>query len=244
MYGHFEYSGPQALEGIAGLGMGLVLGVASFVLLLTLGLSIAVYIFQSLSCYTIAKRRGIHNPWLAWIPVGNMWILGSISDQYQYVKKGKTRNRRKVLLWLTVAMYVMMLPSLITQIGMIVQTVTGVDVDVMSSAILMGIFSLALTGVTLVAAVFQYIAYYDLFASCQPENSVMYLVLSILFNITLPVFLFVCRNKDEGMPPRKQAAPAQPQPEVVVDAQFVEASAEDDEIPQETDEVIEADFEE
>ena len=32
----------------------------------------------------------------------------------------------------------------------------------------------------------------------------LFLVLSILFGVTEPFFLFFSRNKDDGMPPRKQ----------------------------------------
>ena len=45
---------------------------------------------------------------------------------------------------------------------------------------------------------------YDIYTSCTPKNNVLFLVLSILFNITEPFFLFFTRNKDEGMPPRRQ----------------------------------------
>ena len=45
------------------------------------GIGIGAYVLWSLGVYTIAKRRGIRKPWLSWIPVGNLWILGSISDQ-------------------------------------------------------------------------------------------------------------------------------------------------------------------
>lgn len=36
---------------------------------LTQILSLAAYVLTAYSLYTIAKRRGISNPWLAWIPV-------------------------------------------------------------------------------------------------------------------------------------------------------------------------------
>ena len=55
------------------------------VYLLLLVASVTMYVLQSLGAYTVAKRRGIHHPWLAWLPIGNVWIWGSISDQYQYV---------------------------------------------------------------------------------------------------------------------------------------------------------------
>ena len=67
-------------------------------------LSVACYVLEALSLYTIAQRRGIRKPWLAWIPVVNVWIVGSISDQYQYVVNRRIQNRRKVLLGLAIAL--------------------------------------------------------------------------------------------------------------------------------------------
>ena len=65
-------------------------------------LNVAAYVLTSLAFYTVAKRRGLSNPWLAWIPVANVWLLGSISDQYRYVVRGENRSRRKILLTLKV----------------------------------------------------------------------------------------------------------------------------------------------
>lgn len=62
------------------------------------------YVFQSLSLYAIARRRGIAHPGLAGCG-GLFWILGSISDQYQYVVQGKIRNYRKILLALAVVSF-------------------------------------------------------------------------------------------------------------------------------------------
>ena len=56
-------------------------------------------------------------------------------------------------------------------------------------------------------------AIYDVYRSLDPKNSVMYLVLSIVFPVTEPCFLFFNRNKDAGMPPRRQ--PAYDVPETV-----------------------------
>ena len=52
--------------------------------------------------------------------------------------------------------------------------------------------------------VIRYIAMYDLYTSCTPQNNVLFLVLSIFFSVTEPFFVFFIRNKDEGMPPRRQ----------------------------------------
>ena len=82
--------------GIAIAGMGLL------VAFVVLACFVVMYVFQSIGLYTIAKRRGIANPGLAWVPVAYSWILGSVSDQYQYVVRGKVCNRRKILLGLAI----------------------------------------------------------------------------------------------------------------------------------------------
>lgn len=211
------------------------------VMLLTFGFSIALYVLQALGMYRIASRRGIPNPWLAWIPVANMWTLGSISDQFQYVAKGKVKNRRKVLLGLQIAMAVCGILIIVLAILLMASVVQseltemsvnmdmGLNVEISNADIGMdglgaglGVLAVYLAMMTLaiVMTVFAYIACYDLFASCHPDNAAVFLVLSIFFNVTLPFFIFAVRNKDLGMPPRRQepAVPvAEPVPEPVAD---------------------------
>ncbi len=71
-----------------------------------------------------------------------------------------------------------------------------------------GGLALVILPVTVVLAVFRYMALYDLYLSFDPENAVLFLVLSIIFAVTEPFFIFFNRQKDRGMPPR---APQQPQ---------------------------------
>ena len=207
---------------------------------MSVGIGILAYVFTALALYTIAQRRGIKNPWMAWVPVLNVWILGCISDQYRYVVKGEVRSRRKVLLILNIvkklgviaaiAMVIMGFVNLIVHAQIletgsnraIVEFLGRQFMPALGAAILMGV-------VSLVSFVFAAMAYYDLFASCEPENKVLYLVLGLLINITLPIFLFLCRHKDLGMPARRAAQP-QSEPEVVP---MAEAPAEPWENPEE-----------
>lgn len=66
------------------------------VILVTLALSLVIYIFESLGFYTMAKRRGIHYPGLAWVPIGRDWLMGSLADQYAQ-HEGQRKSYRKVL---------------------------------------------------------------------------------------------------------------------------------------------------
>ena len=186
-------------------------------MLIMMAVSVGSYVFQSLGFYSIAKRRGIKKPWLAWIPAGNLWILGSISDQYQYVVKGRVKNKRKSLLILTILLYVLTL-AVMTWLIIFIVAVNDhpIENDIASGIFFGGVLGsvlvyLAIAGISIAVTVITYIALYDLYRSCDPANGLMYLLLSIFVNITHPIFLFICRNKDMGMPPRRQdTIPQQP----------------------------------
>ena len=180
-------------------------------------LGILSYIFTSLGLYTIAKRRGLRNPWLSWIPVANVWILGSLSDQYRYVVKGENKSKRKVLLVLNILSAAMGLALAITAVvlaGNVVNNVMrGMPEYALMEALLgpgllvLGL-ALPLAGIGIAYAVIYYMALYDLYTSCDPGNSVLFLVLSILIGASKPFFLFFSRERDDGMPPRRRPQPA------------------------------------
>lgn len=169
---------------------------------------IAAYILTALAMYTVSRRRGLKKPWLAWIPVLNCWLLGSLSDQYQYVVKGENKNKRKWLLSLNIVKAVLI--SSVTVLGIV--TACGIifsinDAEMMRAinGPLMAILGLALplAAAAIALCVIRYMALYDVYRSLDPGNAVLYLVLSILFRPTEPFFLFFNREKDLGMPPRK-----------------------------------------
>ena len=184
-------------------------------------ISIAVYVFTALGLYTLAQRRGLRNPWLAWIPVANVWILGSLSDQYRYVVRGQVRSKRKALLTLNIISAVMGLVMTVVIVAAVVRWVfsfqAGASETEIVNAILgsvMGVLALCVpwAGVAIASAVLSYMALYDIYTSCDPANNTVYLVLSILFGFTQAIFLFLCRNRDDGMPPRRDAQPQYRQP--------------------------------
>ena len=184
-------------------------------------LGIAVYVLTALGLYTVAQRRGLNRPWLAWIPVINCWIIGSLSDQYRYVVKNEIRSKRKALLVLNLLAAVISLAMIVIAVVMVAGAVGdvmhGVDEDALLRTVMgpvVGILGLCLpmVGIGIAYAIVRYIALYDIYKSMDPGNSVLFLVLSILFGITEPFFLFFNRNKDDGMPPRRQQTYTASQP--------------------------------
>ena len=182
-------------------------------------LGIASYVLTSMALYSLASRRKIGKAWLSWVPVLNVWIVGSLSDQYRYVVKGQYKSKRKILLILKLVSAVFVVAALIAG-GFLVADVArtmmyGVRMEAVLRQILgpvLGIAGLVLPilGLAIASAVVYFMALYDIFMSMDPANGIMFLVLSILFRVTEPFFLFFNREKDKGMPPRR---PEQSQPQ-------------------------------
>lgn len=195
---------------------GLGAGFAAFYTIYTSLMSmigVAAYVLRALGLYTISKRRGINHPWMSWVPVLDLWVLGCISDQYQYVVKGKTRNKRKWLLGLNIALTVIYVIFFVfcgvAIAGAITSTTGGMNEEKLAAALMGPVISMLVCLIPIVAIaiavmVIRYIAMYDLYTSCSPQNNVLFLVLSIFFTVTEPFFLFFIRKLDGGMPPRRQ----------------------------------------
>ena len=172
---------------------------------------IASYILSAMAIYAIARRRGLRKAWMAWVPVLNVWLLGSISDQYQYVVKGEYKSRRTWLLVLNVVKTVLTMTVVILAAVIAAGTIfrgPGMSMRPAVTGPVIGLLGVVmpLAAVSVACVVIRYMALYDVYRSLDPANSVLYLVLSILFNVTEPFFLFFNREKDLGMPPRKQAS--------------------------------------
>ena len=191
-------------------------------------LSLVTYVLTALALYTIARRRGLKNPWLAWIPVADSWLLGSLSDQYRYVVKGEHKSKRKILLffrilasYLWVSLMALLLRLCFRAFGGVMQgTIPDILIrQILHQAANLLIVVLPLIGISIAYAVFRYMALYDIYKSLDPDNCVLFLVLSILFGVTEPFFLFFSREKDGGMPPRKQPVQDTPSSDDWVDVQ-------------------------
>ena len=209
----FYYEFPDAMEGMAEGAFvgaaGLAAGIFMIVYLLALAFSLVSYVLNAVGMYRIAKRRGIHHAWLAWIPVGNSWLLGSISDHYQYVAKKKITGRRKALLAMNLILIVR--SGVIVSGAFMIYSFTTGPADLMGSGILLigllVVAYLALFGFSIAMLVVSFIAYYDLFQSSKPNCAVLFLILGVVFNVTLPFFVFACSGADKGRPERRSCRP-------------------------------------
>lgn len=203
-------------------------------------ISLASYVLYSLGLYTIAKRRGINNPWLAWIPVGSVWILGYIADDYRTRQTGRKRNLRTWLVALTIAMSVLLVVVMVLGVLLLSNVLTinemtdlylsaaggtndlysvsqeemiqqlsekiearvtdEVAERVFTQSLVLLAISLLMLVVATAVSVMELLCTYNLFASCDPQNKLLFFLLGIVLGV-MSVFVFLCREKDLGMAP-------------------------------------------
>ena len=175
-----------------------------------------VYFSWAISLGTIAKRRQLKKRWLAWIPLANLWLLGSIADQYDYVVLGKVSNSRKDLLRTTLALLIstgFILAILWMQARWILEAVeAGKPPDA-----LLWIPAKKLQGNLFCFGLYfclcaMYLAertdaLYKVYRSCDPDRATVSTILSVLPVMGIffrPMRLMACRWDDYGMPPRRE----------------------------------------
>lgn len=203
----YSYDGGIAF----GLLTGLLSGFPGFLF------GIGAYVLSSLALYTVARRRGLNKPWLAWVPVVNCWILGSLSDQYRYVVLGQNKAKRKVLLVLKLLIWVLGTAMTVFVGGAVMEAVFSAPYgmrpedlfeDLLGPMLGAAGLGMPLAGIAIAYAVIRYMALYDIFKSMDPDNCVLFLLVSILctpmFKPAESLFLLFNRNKDLGMPPRRE----------------------------------------
>lgn len=169
---------------------------------------VAVYVFCALALYTIARRRKFDRPWMAWIPVAREWLLGSLSDQYQLRVQRRVTHRRKWLLGMQVIL-VSGVVMTVVQLLLVVWNVLDAGYNnyageydllkVWGSIGAVLLLWLVLIAVEIARTVLFHMSLYDIYRSCDPKNATLFTVLGIFFGFLQPIFLMICKDKDEGM---------------------------------------------
>ena len=193
-----------------------IIGVVILVCILLIAVGFIQYIMQAIALNEIGKKRGVNNPWLAWIPVVGfaVWVLGSIVDSYE-AEKGVKRKWRVVLVTTAIAMVSLMIIGYIMYIaGIVIMVAMSEYYYEASAAIPMALCVLGL--IVLLVAYAASIAYaasmciciFKLFESTVPEKALKYLLFSILVPLAYPICLLKCRNKGYSVPEQVQQTPA------------------------------------
>jgi hypothetical protein len=142
---------------------------------MSLGIAMAIipYVLFAVGLYGVATRYGLRNKWMAWLPVARKHLLAEIAD----LRRFQAKKQKKM----------------VTQF----EIITCICLICIYAAIkLHGPLFLMLTGIVIMLLkINQVFCYYYFYRICDPENSVAYFILGLLFSPLNAIFVFHCRRK-------------------------------------------------
>lgn len=174
-------------------------------------IGIAIYLLESISVYKMAKSAEVKNPWLAFIPVANDWVFGTLAEKYK--KKNGTKSARFGII-LPVLEGIVFIESIALTIFTVIsiKEITGYALDAVNTSAEMApeqfmslipviILYFALMAVAIAYAVVFFIALWRVYSSFDKSNATLYIVLSVVFTISVPIILFIIRNRKPEFDP-------------------------------------------
>lgn len=174
-------------------------------------IGIAIYLLESISVYKMAKSAEVKNPWLAFIPVANDWVFGTLAEKYK--KKNGTKSARFGII-LPVLEGIVLIETIALTIFTVIsiKEITGYALDAVNTSSEMApeqfmslipviILYFALMAVAIAYAVVFFIALWRVYSSFDKSNATLYIVLSVIFTISVPIILFIIRNRKPEFDP-------------------------------------------
>ena len=187
----------------------LAIFIGTFTISLLIGL--ALYLLESIGVYKMAKSAEIKNPWLAFIPVANGWVFGTLAEKYK--KKNGTKSARFGII-LPVLEGIVLIEAIALTIFTVIsiKEITGYALDAVNTSSEMApeqfmslisviILYFALMAVAIAYAVVFFIALWRVYFSFDKPNATLYIVLSVVFTISVPIILFIIRNRKPEFDP-------------------------------------------
>ena len=187
----------------------LAIFIGTFTISLLIGL--ALYLLESIGVYKMAKSAEIKNPWLSFVPVGRNWVFGTLAEKYK--KKNGTKSARFGIILPVLEGIVLIEAIALTIFTVIsVKEITGYALDAVNtsaemvpeqfmSLIPVIILYFALIAVAISYAVVFFIALWRVYSSFDKSNATLYIVLSVIFTISVPIILFIIRNRKPEFDP-------------------------------------------
>lgn len=127
------------------------------------GFGLVIYILRSIAVQTMAKNTGIQRPWFAWVPLLHEYQCARMADRARGVQSKTT--------WLTNATIILGVGGLgLGFLGSILE-----DVFLVGS-----ILDLAFGAVSLLWMLLVVLTDYWLYIDFEPENTILYTVLSVV----------------------------------------------------------------
>lgn len=172
------------------------------------------YIGMGLGGFRMARKIGMTNPWMFWIPMANVYAMGNLADQQAALCEGRsTAFRKKMLAWNIVIICAALLFVIAMIPILVVATVHGtmdengtvtIPEAYMNDLVGPSLFFLFSLLVLLVISVIYLVVYYKvlyrIFKLYAPDGAVGLLILSIFVNAAIPAVFLILSGKEPALP--------------------------------------------
>lgn len=175
------------------------------------------YVFVSLGGQRMARKAGMANPWMFWIPCANVYAMGNLADTQASLCEGKnTTYRKKMLAWsivvacaaipwaiaYTVFMVAAAANGLLDENGVLI-TLDGASLEpLIGPTLFLLAVSLAFLVLYIVYLVIYYKTLYRIFKLYAPNGAAGLVVLSVFVGVAIPAVFLKLSEREPVLPPR------------------------------------------
>ncbi|HVI41034.1 MAG TPA: hypothetical protein VM577_10260 [Anaerovoracaceae bacterium] len=129
-------------------------------------IGIILYVFMALGMQAMATKLKIENPWLAWIPIANVYLMGRIAgDQVKIFNKN------------------------IPKLGLVL-LIGGICIGILTVVPVINLLA------CIAYAVIYCVALYKIYRIFAENNAVLYTILSIVIDVTAPFFIYFASKNE------------------------------------------------
>lgn len=175
------------------------------------------YIFVSLGGQRMARKVGMSNPWMFWIPCANVYAMGNLADTQATLCEGKnTTYRKKMLTWTivvacaaipwaiayTVFMVAAAANGLLDENGVLI-TLDGASLEpLIGPTLFLLAVSLVFLALYIVYVVIYYKTLYRIYKLYAPNGAAGLVVLSVFVSVAIPAVFLKLSEREPVLPPR------------------------------------------
>lgn len=175
------------------------------------------YIFVSLGGQRMARKAGMANPWMFWIPCANVYAMGNLADTQASLCEGKsTTYRKKMLAWTivvacaaipwaiayTVFMVAAAANGLLDENGVLI-TLDGASLEpLIGPTLFLLAVSLVFLALYIVYVVIYYKTLYRIYKLYAPNGAAGLVVLSVFVSVAIPAVFLKLSEREPVLTPR------------------------------------------
>ena len=175
------------------------------------------YVFVSLGGQRMARKVGMSNPWMFWIPCANVYAMGNLADTQATLCEGtNTTYRKKMLAWsivvacaaipwaiaYTVFMVAAAANGLLDENGVLI-TLDGASLEpLIGPTLFLLAVSLVFLALYVVYVVIYYKTLYRIFKLYAPNGAAGLVVLSVFVSVAIPAVFLKLSEREPVLPPR------------------------------------------